>query len=93
MTIIQEVNLYPIIGLLIGLLTSVVILCIAVINRYRRTLSEYYDLKCKYLQKSNRVSMIEYYYREFKEGKNAFTVLRDIGDVLGAVEGDNNGKQ
>lgn len=30
----------------------------------------------------NRLSMIEYYHRNYKEGKNPFTVLRDISNIL-----------
>lgn len=35
---------------------------------------------CNYYK--NKLSMIEYHYRNYREGRNAYTVLRNIGNVL-----------
>lgn len=37
---------------------------------------------------SGKLSMIEYYYRNFKEGVNPYTILRDIHNVLDVEEED-----
>ena len=36
----------------------------------------------EYIHVKARLSMMEYYYRNYKEGMNPFTVLRDIGNTL-----------
>ena len=35
---------------------------------------------CNYYK--NKLSMIEYHYRNYREGRNAYTVLRNIGNIL-----------
>lgn len=35
-----------------------------------------------YLYYRNKLSMIEYYYRNYKEGVNVYTSMRDIGELL-----------
>lgn len=57
--------------------------------------SELYAQKDMFLYYKNKMSMVEYQFRNYREGKNPFTVLRGIGDIvqdyylkLGANEGD-----
>ena len=50
--------------------------------KYKKFKDAYYSLNRLCLHKSNQISMIEYQYRNYKEGKNAFTTLRDIGIIL-----------
>ena len=38
--------------------------------------------KDMFLYTKNKISMIEYHYRNFKEGQNAYTTLRRISDTL-----------
>jgi hypothetical protein len=48
-------------------------------NRYKNELETEKDI---FLYNKNKISMIEYHYRNFKEGQNAFTTLRRISDTL-----------
>lgn len=57
--------------------------------------SELYAQRDMSLYYKNKMSMVEYQFRNYREGKNPFTVLRDIGDIvqdyyqkLGANKGD-----
>lgn len=57
--------------------------------------SELYAQRDMFLYYKNKMSMVEYQFRNYREGKNPFTVLRDIGDIvqdyyqkLGANKGD-----
>lgn len=40
------------------------------------------DTKCDYLHYKNKLSMVEYEYRKYKEGCNGFTVLRNISNII-----------
>ena len=71
----------------INIITIFAISCLLIINivlilKYRKMQEEYYEIKSEYLFKANQISMIEYHYRNFKEGKNPYTVIRDISNVL-----------
>lgn len=81
---ITTINLmfYVFIGILIGCLITITMLYVLLSNKYKELLDKYYDNKQQYLHKYNQISMIEYYYRNYNEGKNAFTVLKDIGKVI-----------
>lgn len=74
MYIVLSVNIFVIICL--------IILNIVLLYKYNKLQSTYYMEKGDYLHKSNQISMIEYHYRNFKEGKNPYTVFRNIGDIL-----------
>ena len=71
----------------ISIITIIAISCLLIVNivlilKYRKLQEEYYEIKSEYLFKANQISMIEYHYRNFKEGKNPYTVIRDISNVL-----------
>ena len=60
--------------------------------------SKLYAQNDMFLYYKNKISMIEYQYRNFKEGKNPYTVLRDLGEIIQSYyirpntkNGDNNG--
>lgn len=40
------------------------------------------EAKCDYLHYKNKLSMVEYEFRKYKEGCNAFTVLRNISNII-----------
>lgn len=40
------------------------------------------NYRCDYLHYKNKVSMVEYEYRKYKEGCNGFTVLRNISNII-----------
>lgn len=44
--------------------------------------SELYAQRDLFLYYKNKMSMVEYQFRNYREGKNPFTVLRDIGDIV-----------
>lgn len=50
--------------------------------KYKTLKTDYEADKDMFLYYKNKISMIEYHYRNFKEGQNAFTVLRRISDTL-----------
>jgi hypothetical protein len=58
-----------------------VLLCI-IGYKYIRCKDDLYAQNDMYTYYKNKVSMIEYHYRNYREGENAFTVLRKIGDVI-----------
>ena len=97
MLITLDMTFYIISGVIIGCLLCLIIAYLVLLHKYRKLLDKYHMHKRDYLRKSNQVSMIEYYYRNFKEGTNAFTVLRDIGEVIQntslEVESQNGEKQ
>lgn len=66
----------------IGFVVSLIIVLLLTVYKYRNLLGKYNSSKKYFLQKANQVSMIEYHYRNYKEGTNAFTVLRNIGEIL-----------
>lgn len=41
-----------------------------------------YEHDDMFLYYRNKLSMVEYYYRNYKEGENPYTVLRKLGDLL-----------
>lgn len=82
MLITLDTTFYIIAGVIIGCLICLIIAYVVLLHRYKKLLYKYYMYKRDYLCKSNQISMVEYQYRNFKEGVNAFTVLRDIGEIL-----------
>lgn len=81
--------------ILIGIIVLLVILLALVLNKCLYYKDELYAQNDMFTYYKNKISMIEYHYRNYREGKNPFTVLRSIGDIiqdyylkLGANKGD-----
>lgn len=74
--------MYIVLGVNIFVIICLIILNIVLLYKYIELQSMYYMERSEYLHKSNQLSMIEYHYRNFREGKNPYTVFRDIGDIL-----------
>ena len=72
-----------IIIILLSVIVLILVFCIIVLAH---TLNEVRDEKDndRYINtvNKNRVSMVEYYMRNYKEGGNPFTTLRDINNAL-----------
>lgn len=66
------------VGLLIILGTSL-IFCLIALRRSRKECAQATEDRTHY---KTQLSMVEYHYRNYKEGMNGFTVLREIGDVI-----------
>lgn len=84
MLITLDTTFYIIAGVIVGCLICLIITYLVLLHKYRKLLDKYHMHKRDYLRRANQISMIEYQYRNFKEGVNAFTVLRDIGEILQA---------
>lgn len=69
------------IGISILALVFFILLIISKI-KYKKLYKQLIDKNKEFTQVKNRLSMIEYYHRNYKEGKNPFTVLRDISNTL-----------
>lgn len=81
--------------ILIGIIVILIVLLILVLSKYLYYKEELYAQNDMFTYYKNKISMIEYHYRNYREGKNPFTVLRNIGDIiqdyylkLGANKGD-----
>ncbi len=69
--------------ILLGIITIILIVCIIFLQRTIHNLENIiYKNEYENTVNKNRISMVEYHFRNYKEGENAFTVLRKIGDVL-----------
>lgn len=71
-----------IIYLLISIIIVLSLICIKLILDKNNLKNEFEAEKDMFLYNKNKISMIEYHYRNFKEGQNAFTTLRNISNVL-----------
>ena len=67
---------------LIILLIIAIICFIIMLIKYIDIKNQLYEQNDMYLYYKNKISMIEYQYRNYKEGMNAFTVLRNIASIL-----------
>lgn len=67
---------------LIILLTIAIICFIIMLIKYIDIKNQLYEQNDMYLYYKNKISMIEYQYRNYKEGMNAFTVLRNMASIL-----------
>lgn len=74
-------ELIIIIGISILALVFFILLIISKI-KYKKLYKQLIDKNKEFTYVKNRLSMIEYYHRNYKEGKNPFTVLRDISNTL-----------
>ena len=72
--------------MLVFLLITIILILIVVVfllwYKYIQCRDELYAQNDMYNYYKNKVSMIEYHYRNYKEGKNPFTVLRVMGDII-----------
>ena len=74
------INLLIIFGII--LLILLLVLLILCYIKYRGIKSLYEQDKQDWLYTRSQFSMIESHFRAYKEGKNPFTVLRDIGETI-----------
>lgn len=68
--------------ILLFIIIILIVLCVYFYIKmlsYKKQLEEDTDL---FTYNKNKISMIEYQYRNFKEGQNAFTTLRKMSDIL-----------
>lgn len=70
--------IYILLGIILVLIVSIIVIAI----KYTQLKDDYIAQTDMYTYYRNKVSMIEYHYRNYQEGKNAFTVLRKIGDII-----------
>lgn len=77
----MTLELYIIIGIS-GLTLIFLVLFILSKIQLHRLNKQYIDNNKQYLRVKSKLSMIESYNRNYKEGKNPFTVLRDISNTL-----------
>lgn len=70
---------YSIIGICIFIL---IIILLVIVKKYLYYKSKYKIEKKMNLYYKNKLSMLEYHFRNYREGKNPYTILRNIGDIL-----------
>lgn len=67
---------------LLGIIIILLGLLIYISIKKKQIEYEYIAEKDLFLYNKNKISMIEYHYREFKEGQNPYTVLRKMSNTL-----------
>ena len=82
MHLVGSYVLYTVVGICVSIILCLVITVFIMFKKYRGLINQYNEKSRECLCKSNKLSMVEYHYRNYKEGKNPFTVLRDVGEVL-----------
>lgn len=76
----MPISILVIFGIILIILLSVLLIICYIKYRGIRNL---YELdKGDWLYSKSQFSMIESHYRAFKEGRNPYTVLRDIGEII-----------
>lgn len=71
------------IEILLGIVDIVIIVgLVLVVYKVKQLKQEKEQLTKETTALKAKVSMIEYHYRNYIEGKNPYTVMRGIGDVL-----------
>lgn len=66
-----------------GVVIILLVMCIiCLIHGKSKVQQKLDDNQYTYLVSKNKLSMVEYHMREFKEGGNPFTTLRSISDIL-----------
>lgn len=68
-----------ILSIIIIMLLCILTYLIHKINKLNKTIN---NDRRTYLHNKNKISMLEYEYKNYKEGLNAFTVLRNISNIL-----------
>lgn len=71
-----------IVTILVILIIILIILLIMCYYKYRDVCNKLNETKDMEQYYRNKLSMIEYHYRNYKEGDNIFTVMRRISDIL-----------
>lgn len=64
----------------------IVVLYIRQIVKHKATKNELALVKKDAESLRGKISMLEYYHRNYREGKNPYTMLRKMGDVLQGYE-------
>ena len=59
-----------------------IIYLIIILKKYLKLKDIYEEEKDMFLYNRGKISMIEYHYRNFKEGQNPYTTLKDISNTL-----------
>lgn len=68
---------------ILGIICVALVVVIYIQQVKLNNLQNYADeCKTRKLFYQNRISMVEYFHREYREGGNAYRVLAKIGDVL-----------
>lgn len=80
-------ELIIIIGISILALIFLVLLIISKV-KYRKLHKKLITKNKEFTHVKNRLCMIEHYHRNYKEGMNPFTVLRDISNTLQGEDDD-----
>lgn len=81
----MNIEIFVIIGISLLTLLFIVLFIITKI-KYHKLLRKFIDKNKEYTHIKTKLSMIEYYHRNYKEGMNPFTVLRDITNTLDSDE-------
>lgn len=68
-----------ILGAIILVLLSLLIL---MVFKYLKVRNKLYEENSLFQYNKSKISMIEYQYRNFREGENPYTVMRKISDIL-----------
>lgn len=71
--------------LFIALITTTTLILIELlvfIYKYKKLLNELNSLKRDGFRNNNKYSMIEYHIRNYKEGDNIFTTMRNIQNII-----------
>lgn len=77
----MNLEVYIIIGLSLIILLFLILYILTKI-KYIKLDKAYIKDNKEFIQAKSKLSMVEYHYRNYKEGKNPFTVLRDISVTL-----------
>lgn len=64
----------------------VIVLFVRQMFKHNATKNELASTKKEVEKLRGKISMLEYYYRNYREGENPYTVLRKMGDVLQGYE-------
>lgn len=73
-------------------LLVIIIVAIKALFGFRRERDELREEKGQWLGAKSKLSLIEAKAREFREGKNIFTVMRDIQDIVWKEEDNEESK-
>lgn len=69
--------------LFIALITTLILIELLVfIYKYKKLLNELNSLKRDGFRNNNKYFMVEYHIRNYKEGDNIFTTMRNIQNII-----------
>lgn len=73
-------------GLYLIILATIILILLSLLIwigfKYIKIRNKFYEESSLFQYNKNKISMIEYQYRNFKEGTNPYTVFRKISDIL-----------